>query len=84
MLNDLEGPGQLVPPLVKTGVTVIVPVIGEVVVFVAVNEIFPLPVACSPMPVLLFVQLYVVVPPVFTVEKATKTAVFSHTILLEG
>lgn len=28
MLNDLEGPGQLVPPLVKTGVTVIVPVIG--------------------------------------------------------
>ena len=43
MLNVREGPGQLVPPLVKTGVTVIVPVTGEVVVFVAVNDIFPLP-----------------------------------------
>ena len=43
MLNVREGPGQLVPPLVKTGVTVIVPVIGEVVVFVAVNDRFPLP-----------------------------------------
>ncbi len=57
MLNVLDGPGQLVPPLLKTGVTVIVPVIGEVLVFAAVNEIFPEPVAGSPMPVLLLVQL---------------------------
>lgn len=57
ILNDFDGPGQLVPPLLKTGVTVMVPVIGEVPVFTDVNDIFPLPVAGSPMPVLLFVQL---------------------------
>lgn len=57
ILNVLEGPGQLVPPLMKTGVTVIVPVMGKVVVFVAVNDISPLPDAGSPMPALLLVQL---------------------------
>ena len=36
------------------------------------------------MPVLLFVQLYVVVPPVFAVEKDTETVLFSQTILLTG
>jgi hypothetical protein len=54
------------------------------VAFAAVNDIFPLPVASSPMPVLLFVQLYVVVPPVFAVEKDTETVLFSQTILLTG
>jgi hypothetical protein len=37
--------GQFVPPLLNVGVTVIVPVIGEVPELVAVKEIFPLPVA---------------------------------------
>ena len=45
MLNDLGVPGQFVPPLLNVGVTVIVPVIGEVPELVAVKEIFPLPVA---------------------------------------
>ncbi len=57
MLKFLDGPGQLVPPLLNTGVTVIVAVIGDVLVFVAVNEIFPLPDAGKPIPVLLLVQL---------------------------
>ena len=57
MVNVLGVPEQLVPPLLKTGVTVIVPVMGEVTVFAAVNEIFPEPVAGKPMPVLLLVQL---------------------------
>ena len=43
MLNVREGPGQLVPPFVKMGVTVTVPVIGWLVVFAAVKDIFPLP-----------------------------------------
>jgi len=84
MLNVREGPGQLVPPFVKMGVTVTVPVIGWLVVFAAVKDIFPLPDAGSPMPVLLFVQLYVVVPPSFNVVKETATVLFSQTILLTG
>ncbi len=84
MLNDREGPGQLVPPLMKTGVTVIVPVNGEVVVFVAVNDIPPDPVAGRPMPVLLLIQLYVVVPPVFNVVNNTETVLFSQAILFTG
>ena len=48
----------------NTGVTSIVAVIGKVPVLVAVNEaILPVPLAASPMEVLLFVQLYEVAVP---------------------
>lgn len=57
IVNDLWGPGQSVPPFLNTGVTVIVPVTGDVVVLVVVNEIFPVPLAPSPIAVLLLVQL---------------------------
>ena len=54
-MNVTGGPGQTVGPFVKVGVMVIVPVIGAVPGFVAVNDgKFPLPDACSPMPILLF------------------------------
>jgi hypothetical protein len=61
-----------VVPFVKAGVTVIVPVNGPFVVFVAVNAaIFPVPLAARPIAVLLFVQLYTIVPPVVGLLKAT-------------
>jgi hypothetical protein len=56
--------------LLKLGVTTIVDTTGEVPEFTAVKEaMFPVPAAGSPIVVLLFVQLYVVAPPVFTVLK---------------
>lgn len=70
--------------MVNTGVTIIVLVIGAVVEFVAVNEISPEPSACSPVPVLLFVQVYDVVPPVFTVVNENATGEFSQTMVLSG
>lgn len=58
MVNVCAGPGQLTPPLVNVGVTVIVAITGEVPVFTAVKAaIFPLPEAARPMEELLFVQL---------------------------
>ena len=54
MVNVVGRPGQPV----DIGVTVIVPLIGAIVVFVAVNEaISPVPLAVKPIAVLLFVQL---------------------------
>jgi hypothetical protein len=54
---------------------VIVPVIGAVVVLVATKLGIPVALpaleAAKPIAVLLFVQVYVVVPPVFVVEKLT-------------
>lgn len=51
-------PGQLTPPLLNVGVTVIVAVIANGVVFIAVKlAILPVPLAASPMPVLLLVQV---------------------------
>ncbi len=45
----------------EVGVMVIVPVIGEFVLFIAVNEgTFPLPLAAKPIDVLLFVHVKVV------------------------
>jgi hypothetical protein len=65
-------PTQLTPPLVNVGVTVIVAVTGAVVVFVAVKlGIFPVPDATSPMLVVLFVQLYTIVPPVVGLVNVT-------------
>jgi hypothetical protein len=56
IVNVLAGPGQFVPPLLYVGVTTMVPVIGAVPGLVPVNEIFPVPIAGSPMAVLLFVH----------------------------
>jgi hypothetical protein len=53
IVNICAVPGQLL----AVGVTVIVPVIGAFVVLVAVNAaIFPVPLAASPIVVLLFVH----------------------------
>jgi len=69
-------PVQDVPPFAKVGVTIIVAIFGDVVVFVAVKTpILPEPLAAKPILGVLFVQVYVVVPPVFVVEKFT-AAVF--------
>lgn len=57
MVNVTGGPGHTVGPFVNVGVMVIVALIGEVPGLVAVNDgKFPLPDACSPMPILLFVH----------------------------
>jgi hypothetical protein len=68
MVKDCVGPLQSTPPFENTGVTVIVPVIGFVVLFVAVKPgILPLPFVASPIAALLFVQVNVeAVPLKFT------------------
>ena len=57
IVNVIGVPVQVVPALVYDGVTVIVPVIGAVVGFNAVKEIFPVPLAPSPIVVFELVQL---------------------------
>ena len=58
-------PLQVTPPLVYAGVTVIVAVTGAVPLLIAANEAMsPAPLAPRPIVVLLFVQLYTIVPPV--------------------
>ena len=58
IVNVIGVPEQVMPPLLKFGVTVIVPVIAALVVLVAVKlGILPAPDAASPIPVLLFVQV---------------------------
>jgi predicted PurR-regulated permease PerM len=57
MVNVVGVPGQEVAPLVLYGVTVMVPVIGAVPVFVPVKLIADVPEATSPMAVLLLVQV---------------------------
>ena len=58
MVKVMDGPTQLVPPLVNVGATVMVAVTGALVALVAVNDrILPEPDAPKPMVVLLFVQL---------------------------
>jgi hypothetical protein len=66
-VNVFVDPTQLVPAFVKVGVTTMVPDICAVVALVAVNEMFPDPLAARPMLVLLFVHAYEVTPPVLTV-----------------
>ena len=57
MVKVMAAPAQLVPPLVKVGVTVIVATTGAVVVLRAVNgPISPLPADESPMLVVVFVH----------------------------
>jgi hypothetical protein len=70
IVNVRGVPVHSVPPFRKLGVTVIVAVTGAFVVLVAVNEaMLPLPLAPSPIEVLLLVQLYTV--PVTAPLKAT-------------
>ncbi len=72
MVNVTGGPGHTVVPFVNVGVMDMVAVTGEVPGFVAVKEgRFPVPEAARPILILLFVQAYVVVPPVFTVVNVT-------------
>ena len=61
MVNVLAVPGQVLPALVKLGVTVMVAVMGALVVLMPINEaILPVPLAPKPMLVLLLVQSYTV------------------------
>ena len=65
-------PVHVTLPLVYAGVTVIVAVTGDVPVLTAPKEaILPVPLAPSPIEVLLFVQLYTIVPPVVGEPNAT-------------
>ena len=58
ILNVVGVPVQVVPALVKVGVTVMLPVIGFAVALVTVNgAILPVPLAARPIPVLSFTQL---------------------------
>ena len=58
IVNVLDAPVQVTPPLVKVGVTVMVAVTAAVLTLVAVKlPILPVPAAARPMLVLLFVQL---------------------------
>jgi hypothetical protein len=84
MVNVFEGPGHPVPPKLKTGVTIMVPVMGAVVLFVAVKVISPEPLPPIPIAVLLLVHKKVVVPTSLTVLKRTSTGLPLHTTLLSG
>ena len=54
----MAAPVQLVPPLVKVGVTVMVAITGEVVVPIATKDvILPLPADAKPMLVVVFVHV---------------------------
>ena len=78
----LVGPLQLMPPLVNVGVIVIVAVCGVVPVLIATNDgIVAVPLAASPMLVLLFVQLYTV-PATGPVIVTAAVAVALHTVWL--
>ena len=61
MVNVIAVPVQLIPPLVNTGVTVIVAVTGVLPALIPMNDGMVLvPLAPSPMDGLLLIQLYVV------------------------
>ena len=80
MVNITGVPEQVTPPLVKVGVTVIVAVIGAPVLLVATKLILPVPVAPSPMSILLLAQLYTV--PATGLVKFTATGAPAHTVWL--
>jgi len=70
IVNVWAVPEQLVPPLLKVGVTVIVALIGAEPVLVAVKAgSEPVPLAPRPIAVFELLQAYVVVPPVRLVLK---------------
>ena len=67
-----EEPLQIIEPLSKCGVTVIVATTGDVPVFIALKEaISPVPDAARPTPGAEFIHVKVVVPPVLLVMKLT-------------
>jgi hypothetical protein len=58
MVKVFDDPEQILPPLLNPGVTLIVDVTGVVPEFTAVKELMsPVPVAGSPIEVLVLVQL---------------------------
>jgi hypothetical protein len=72
IVNVLDVPAHVTPALVYEGVTVIVAVTGAVVVLIPVKLVmFPEPDAARPIDVVLFVQLYTIVPPVVGLENVT-------------
>jgi len=79
-VNVAGDPVQVVPPLVKEGVTVIVAVTADEPLFTAVKEgIFPVPLVAKPIEVALLVQLNTV--PAKAPEKVTAAVVeLLHTI----
>lgn len=80
IVNVLAGPLQLMPPLVKTGVIVMVAVTAVLPVLTAVNDgIVLVPLDPNPMLVLLFVQLYTV-PATGPVIGTAVVAVPAHTV----
>lgn len=82
MVNVLDGPLQLIPPLVKVGVTVMVAVTGVLPVLIAINDgIVLAPLAPRPMDGLLFVQLYTV-PATGPVMVTAVVAAPAHTVWL--
>ena len=84
MVKNSDGPVQLVPPLLNMGVTVTVPVRGDVPAFVAENDISPDPLAGRPIPGSLLVHVYDVVPPVLFVVKDFVPVLPSHKIMSDG
>lgn len=82
IVKFFEGPVQLAPPLVYTGVTTIVAVTGTFVAFNAVNDpILPVPPAARPIDGLLFVQLKTV-PATAPLKLTAAVAVLLHTTWL--
>ena len=81
IVNVSVGPVLLFPPFSKSGVTTTVVVIGDVPVFTAVNPISLEPVVVSPVVGSVFVQVYVVVPPVFIVVNGIVTVSPSDTTI---
>ena len=75
MVKISAAPTQVLTPSEYVGVTVMVAVIGAVVVLVATKLGIPVASpaleAAKPIAGVSFVQVYVVVPTVFTVEKVT-------------
>ena len=72
MVNVIGVPLQFTPPLLNTGVTVIVAVTALVVLFTAVNDgILPVPPAAKPIDGVLLTQLKLIDPPVALVAKLT-------------
>jgi hypothetical protein len=70
MVNGSGKPSLTVPPLLKCGITTMVAITGEVPEFNAIKDaISSVPAAASPIEVLLFVQVKVVMPPVLFVVK---------------
>ena len=58
IVKVLAGPSHVTPPLLKCGVTIIVATTGEVPVFKAMKlEISPVPLAASPILVVLLIQV---------------------------